>query len=563
MGVIRIPTRDVGGGPAASQVPRGAAARVGLAASRAIETAGRAVAGVSLAVKERKDAKLFARENAISSTVFEEGSKAIDDELERGVREEGWSQEEFTKRREELTRDILDPHAKTYQDERVKARFEGRIEGIRAAPSDAQYKDLSEKRDNDALIDFGQNEAERVLMGSVDSVGDRIEEFDEGLSAIEESAPRLRRSGQTDKLREHYKNSTRQHYMSELGPLEGDLKWQTDLLQGKFDKLGELTLAADKATGMARIQLLSEELSKQAVEGAALPHNFVEIEGGGVPRAMDTPQQTSLDAQILELEELPQTRERDSALRDLRGARNSTEGWATEFDAYANELDGAGPPVNLKNPKTLKAVEQYHKQVVIPTLNAGGTIGGMGPAEFAVAHIRRHGSFNAALTDWVEGVATSADPASAGVAVELAAAIQTLAPNPILGSGPITTREDLNALAQGVRMPTDELQGSTQEFFNMLAILSPGSAGPDDAVRRTRTLLESRNQQKGNQKTPMSGTPFGAAISEEAALAQEEERNKILEMLQSSGDRWRRCHRGGSDGWRLPARIRDRSGRAS
>ena len=92
MPVIRIPQRDVGGGPPVAQVPRGAAAGPGLAAARAIEQAGRAIAGVSATVAQRQDAKTFARENQMALQIFEEGAKAIDDELERGVREEGWDE---------------------------------------------------------------------------------------------------------------------------------------------------------------------------------------------------------------------------------------------------------------------------------------------------------------------------------------------------------------------------------------------------------------------------------------------------------------------------------------
>ena len=193
---------------------------------------------------------------------------------------------------------------------RSKGGFQGRIAGIKAASTAPQFGDFQAMRDNDALVDHAQGSAQRLFNGTLATAPQRIEEFVSGIEELEERAPNLQRrgTGNTLQIREAYKISLMQKYMGDMGPLEGQLQWNLDLMEGRFDRLGELTLSADKAVAAERIAQLSTQISRSQINGFSLPNNFQEFEGAEnmAPRAIETPEQTSLLSYRAQLQDMPQ-----------------------------------------------------------------------------------------------------------------------------------------------------------------------------------------------------------------------------------------------------------------
>jgi hypothetical protein len=535
MPLIRVQQTDVGQGSSTILPDPRAAGAESRAVSQLASEATRAALGAAEKIKKKADGLTFIRESAEANQIWGRNVAVIGSELERAVRDEGLDRAGFEKRREELTKKLLAPHANSFSHPNVRAGFAGNLEGFRSADAGEIFNDLDQLRSEDALGEWAVNTEELILDNGPASASIIMEDAEAQLRALEAEHPHLKKNGSTAVARDAILSRIQQGFMAEMGAEAGERLFLLSVMDGSFDALPKSALVSRKSQAMGRLHALSAQSYKTA---ATLEFtDFVETSPFEPPLPLH--EGKDLDVAILMTERIQKknpTADGAAALKNFRAAQLVRDGVLRNHDIAGAEMWGmfeagdlntpyVGVRSNLRDKQGMRAVENFQSKAGFEILEARAGSGDV--RKYMRNFARTHGEFTPVFTEWVKRSVKSPSP-NAPLLIELAQAKADLFPGLLSGQ----------SATQTGKISPSAFDKDTHTFFSILNKIHAPGDNPMESVESARLLMENADQARAQMKFADPSSPLGQLETEETKLLaakNQESADLLLNMFKEKG----------------------------
>jgi len=476
---IRIPVRDVGGGAApvlpslgAAAAPATGAARIGQAVAGAVAATGLSYADTELKRRKEADAEAnaltYTRDTAQAFELVSASAAAVEKKKADFYQSPAFTEDGLREKWPEWASETYDAALSSITHPQVRAKYEGAKAGLLSADL---TEELEKARNFQAGLSIDDTVSKAVQYAQAFEPQFLPMMGQEALDALDQvSRPGFEKAKEAAKIRifSAIKNS----YIGRGGSF-GELRFNSDLAHGDFDRFGDVALA-DKAQAVGRSAVIASEIlqARNARGGADWGDP---IDNGGLFPTFDLrPGMKDLEALIADTDWIPGPE--GDEIRNQLGAAILRDGRTQELIDKAMEpfFENGGDLSWIRyNEAGRTAHDAYFLRNVQPWLN-NPQVPARDKAKFIQRELLGVGYMTPAVSTWIQGQFNTANPDNAELLMEISLATATLGANPLLAHKASTSRPELEQEAAGIR-PIDMIPaftGDQQKLRDRLVRLS-------------------------------------------------------------------------------------------